>query len=343
MIEKKVFGRLSSGEEVHAYTLSNSKGMTVVALNYGGIIQSMLVPDKDGKLQDVCLGYDRIEDYEASNTYFGALVGRSGNRIEHGELLLNGKVYQLTKNVGGNHLHGGARGFDKRVWDAEIQNGALKLELLSPDEEEGYPGNLKVTVTYSLEENNAFTIQYRGCADTDTIFNPLSHSYFNLNGHNSGTVLEHLLKINGPSITEKSSDRAINGEFLPVAGTPLDFQTSRKIGQGIDAPHPQLQYCSGYDHNYVLNNLGAFRCAAVLEGDQSGIRMEIVTDRPGLQLYTGNGLNDVKGKDATVYVRRSGVCLEPQCLPDAVHFPHFPSPVLKKGHTFQSLTTYRFF
>lgn len=343
MIEKRKFGLTSEGEQVYAFTLSNQNGMSVTALNYGGVLQSIIVPDKNGIPCDVCLGYENVKTYEENNTYYGALVGRCANRIEHGQFCLNGTTYDLANNVGGNHLHGGVRGFGRYIWGAEICGETLVLERFSPDGEEGYPGNLRVRVTYSLQDDNTLTIRYHAQADADTIFNPLSHSYFNLNGHNSGgSVLKHTLIINSSAITEKDHHRAITGNFMPVDGTPFDFRTPKEIGRDIDSPHLQLQYCAGYDHNFVLEDAGTVKSVAILQGDRSGIRMELFTDRPGLQLHSGNSISDSNGKDNADYGIRCAVCMGTQCLPDAVHFPQFPSPMLKKGQIFHSVTAYRF-
>lgn len=342
MIEKSRFGVLPDGRDVTEYVLKNPGGAWVSILDHGGVVRSICVPDRSGKLTDVCLGYDRIEEYLADDAHLGALIGRFANRIQDGRFELGGKTFQLAVNDPPNHLHGGPGGFDRRLWSGEAADDRLILRLTSPDGEEGYPGTLRVTVTYRLTDDNALEIGYEAVCDADTVFSPTSHIYFNLNGHDRGSVLGHRLAVDSQAITENDSHSLPTGAYLSVEGTPFDFRKEKPLGRDIDAGHIQLEYGRGYDHNFVLGRPGQPRRAAVLTGDESGIVMDVLTDRPGMQLYTANYLTPRTGKGGARYGQREAVCLETQCFPNAPRHPHFPSPVLARGERFKSRTVYQF-
>ncbi|MEG8946930.1 aldose epimerase family protein [Rosettibacter firmus] len=348
MIEKKLFGVLPSGEEVYMYTLKNKNGMEVKIINYGATIVSLTAPDKNGKYEDVVMGYDKLEDYINGSSYFGCIVGRYGNRINKGKFQLDGKEYQLTINDGENHLHGGTIGFNKVLWTAEpiysdtLQ--AIKLTYLSKDGEQGYPGNLNIEVTYSLTDDNELIIDYSATTDKPTIVNPTHHSYFNLSGSFENTILDHELFIDADYITPVNNQLIPTGELMKVDGTPFDFKTFHKIGERINEQHEQLIFGKGYDHNWVLNNYnGKVRKVAELYEPTSGRLMEVLTDQPGMQFYSGNFLNEtIKGKKGTVYNYRTGLCLETQFYPDSPNHKNFPSAVLKPGEKYTQRTIYHF-
>lgn len=339
------FGKLEDGTPISLYTLSNSTGMKMKVMNYGGIITSLLVPARDGKLVDVVLGYDSLEAYVKRNPFFGALVGRYGNRIANGSFTLDGKKYQLVKNNNGNHIHGGTKGFDKVVWTIEevpARDGvALKLSYLSPDMEEGYPGNLKAEVTYTLTEDNTIRFDYKATTDKKTVVNLTQHTYFNLNG-GQGNILDHEIALNADRFVPVNEALIPTGELMPVEGTPFDFRTPVAIGARINADHPQIRYGRGYDHTWVINGEG-MRTAAVVTDPSSGIEMTLRTTEPGVQFYTGNFLDgSITGKKNVVYHQRTGFCLETQHFPDSPNQPGFPSVVLSPGETYTSTTTFSF-
>jgi aldose 1-epimerase len=348
MNEKKIFGKLSDESEIYSYTLKNKNGMTAEIINYGAIVVSLTVPDRNGKFDDVVHGYDNIESYVADKNYFGCIVGRYGNRIGKGKFNLDGRVYQLGINNGENHLHGGETGFCKRVWNAEqINNGsnpALKLTYFSKDGEEGYPGNLTITVIYTLTDNNELKIEYSGTTDQNTIFNPTHHSYFNLSGNPNTTILDHELMINADKTTPVDKGLITTGEFSDVANTPMDFRSPKKIGKDINADYEQLKFGLGYDHNWVLNGWDKkVNKIAGLYEPLSGRFMEVYSDQPGLQFYSGNFLNGtVTGKKGIKYQYRSALCLEAQCFPDSPNKIQFPSASLKPGEVYHQTTIYKF-
>lgn len=341
---KKLFGKTQEGVEVYLYTIGNSGGMKAEIINYGGIIVSLHVPGKDGKLEDVVLGCDNMEDYDNS-PYFGAIVGRHANRIENAVFELNGKEYKLAKNDGNNHLHGGMKGFNKVAWDVvEHNNNTLKLHYLSADGEEGYPGNLDITVTYTITDDNGLVIDYKAKSDSDTVVNLTNHSYFNLSGHNSGNILKHQLKINANKFTVNNAECIPTGEIKSVEGTPMDFRDFKPLEQGITSDDVHIKCFEGYDHNFVLNVSGKEpELAAELYDPASGRRMKVYTTKPGVQLYTGNKLSDkIAGKGGIRYNKWSGLCLETQFFPNAMKHKHFPSPVLKAGELYHHITIYKF-
>ena len=339
MITKKHFGTISNGEVV-SYILDNGNGLTAEILTLGGIIRKLIFAGTD-----VVLGRDDAEAYVDDGTYLGALVGRNSNRIVDCEFELNGKKYTLAANDSGrnNNLHGGIYGFTSKIWDAEAIDGdepQLILKTSAVDGEEGYPGNVEVTVTYTLTKDNSIKIHYEGTADADTILNMTNHSYFNLNGHNSGKILTHKLWLDCDFFTPNSPACAPDGTILPVAGTPFDFTTIKEIGKEIFTDIPQLSLFRGYDHNFIINGTG-FRKFAYLEGDK--ICMEAYTDQPGVQFYAGNFLHhEHTCKDGYEYNPNEGLCLETQCYPNALKYSHFPSPILRKGDKYDTVTEYKF-
>ncbi len=348
MIEKKLFGKLSNGSEIFAYTLKNQNGMTAEIINYGAIVVSLTAPDRNGKFEDIVHGYDNIDSYVVDKNYFGCIVGRYGNRIGKGKFLLEGKVYQLGINNGENHLHGGETGFSKRVWSAEPieseTDPALKLTYVSKDGEEGYPGTVTITVVYTLTKNNELKIEYTGTTDKTTVFNPTHHSYFNLSGNMNTTILDHELEINADKTTPVDNELITTGKYADVANTPMDFRLPKKIGKDINADYEQLKFGLGYDHNWVINgyNKKVNRVASLYEAG-SGRYMEVYSDQPGLQFYSGNFLNgSVAGKKGIKYQYRSALCLETQCFPDSPNKPQFPSAILKPGDVYKQTTIYKF-
>jgi aldose 1-epimerase len=347
-ITKQSWGSLPSGESIDLYTLRNVKGMEAAITNYGGHLVTLKAPDKEGKFADVVLGYDTLDSYAKPNPFFGALVGRYGNRIANGQFTLGGKTYTLLKNNGPNSLHGGAKGFDKRVWHPAIVSSphgqALRLTYLSKDGEEGYPGNLNVTVTYWLAADNALHLDYEAATDKDTVLNLTNHSYFNLAGQGQGEIVKHVLTINADKFTPVNENLIPTGELRNVKGTPFDFLHPTVVGARIDASDPQIQYGKGYDHNFVLNRTsGPASLAARLSEPRSGRVMEVLTTQPGVQFYTGNHLEgEIKGKGGSTYRFRSGCCFETQHFPDSPNQPSFPTTVLKPGEHYRQTTIFRF-
>lgn len=344
-IEKGQFGRTNLGQ-ADVYTLTNANGCEVKITNYGGIVVSVKVPDKNGHLGDVVLGYETLKEYVENNPYFGALIGRCGNRIAKGKFTLNGKQYTLAVNNGENHLHGGIVGFDKVVWHAEEIKEAdgvgLKLTYLSKDGEEGYPGNLSVTVRYLWTNDNELRIGYAATTDKPTVVNLTNHSYFNLAC--KGDILGHELMINADRFTPVDEGLIPTGELRSVGGTAMDFRKSTAIGARIEQEDEQLKFGLGYDHNYVLNNYdGSLRVVARAYEPTTGRVLEVHTTEPGLQFYSGNFLDGtITGKYGTVYHKRHGFCLETQHFPDSPNKPSFPSTVLKPGEKYTSTTIYKF-
>ena len=346
-ISKVPFGTLADGRAVDLYTIVNGSGASVSISTYGGILVRLSVPDKHGKPTDVLLGFNELSGYAPLNPgYMGALIGRVGNRIGNGRFTLNGVTYQVATNSNGHHLHGGDAGFDKKLWAAEPDeaNNALKLSIVSPDGEENYPGTLKVTVTYTLSEDDGLSIHYEAVSDRDTPCNLTNHAYSNLSGEGSGTIEDHVIQINASSFTVTDSGLIPTGELRSVAGTPYDLRQPTRIGDRLKhlSDDEQLRYGGGYDHNFMLDGEG-FREAVALRSPKSGIVMKVFTDMPGVQLYTGNMLStDRPGKCGKNYGPRDGLCLETQFPPDAINHPNFPSAVLKAGERFESTTSYIF-
>ena len=335
------------GRPVTLYTLTNSHGVEVHAMNYGGIILSIKVPDRKGQLADVVLGHENMEGYVPNPPYFGAIVGRYANRIANGTFTLDGKAYTLPKNDGPNTLHGGTtRTFDKVVWDAEPLKGktGVAFSYLSKDGEEGFPGNLKVKVTYTLTNSNELILDYEATTDKATPINVSQHSYFNLAGEGTGDILSHEIMINADRFTPVDKNLIPTGELRPVKGTPFDFTTSTKVRSRIDDNYEQLTLGHGYDHNFVLNRKGTgLVLAARVTEPTSGRILEVSTTQPGVQFYTGNFLDGtITGKEGHVYKHRYGLCLETQHFPDSPNHPDFPNTILKPGVTFKEKTVFKF-
>jgi aldose 1-epimerase len=344
-ITKKVYGKMPDGTQVDEYTLTNSKGMTMKVITLGGIVTELHVPDKDAKFADVCLGCSNLEEYMEGHPFFGALAGRVANRIAKGKFTLDGKEYTLATNNGPNHLHGGKVGFDKRVWKAEASDlgdrKALVLQYTSKDGEEGYPGNLEVKITYVLNDKDEWHIHYQATTDKATPINLTQHCYFNLAGHDAGTILDHVLKIDADKYTPTDDTLIPTGKIEPVKGTPFDFTTPTPIGKQIKEIKADPQ---GYDLNYVLNGkAGESRVIAEVTDPKSGRVMRVSTTQPGVQFYTGNFLDGKqKGKGGVKYKQYAGFCLETQHYPDSINHPNFPSVVLKPGETYRQGTSYKF-
>lgn len=348
-IEKQNFGKLKDGSLVEKYILTNEKGMQVSIITYGGIITSILMPDKKGKMEDIVLGYDNLADYEKNNPYFGAIIGRYGNRIANGKFNLDGREYDLAKNNGKNHLHGGLKGFDKVIWKAETTTSKeeviLTLIYSSKDGEEGYPGSLSSKVIYRLTKDNELKIRYEAETDKKTIVNLTQHSYFNLSGDPKTTILDHELKLNADGYLPVDETFIPLGNIAPVKNTPFDFTQAKLIGKDIQAEDEQIKRGLGYDHCWVLNSSEkGTRLAAVVEHKKSGRMMEVYTDQPGIQFYTGNfldGTNPIKNQKGT-YGHRSGLCLETQHFPDSPNQANFPTVILNPGEKYQTETIFKF-
>jgi aldose 1-epimerase len=339
----------ADGKAVSIYTLTNRKGAEARITNYGGIVVSLRVPDRKGQMDDVVLGFDTLDEYTAGNPpYFGAIIGRYANRIAKGRFTLNGVEYKLAVNNDPNHLHGGVKGFDKVVWDArplKTRTGAaLELTYLSRDGEEGYPGNLRARVVYTLSDTNDLRVDYTATTDKDTVVTLTHHGYFNLKGQGNGTILDHQLTLNASRFTPIDPTSIPTGELRSVNGTPFDFTKPTALGARIDQDDEQLKNGSGYDHNYVVNGRpGVLRRAALAYEATTGRTMEVWTTEPGVQLYTGNFLTPgLKGKDGKTYDKRYGFCLETQHFPDSPNHPNFPTTVLRRGQQFRSTTIYKF-
>ena len=340
------FSKTIDGKAVQLYFLKNKNEVKTAITNYGGRIVSLWVPDKNGTLTDVVLGYDSLSLYqEEQEPYFGALIGRYGNRIGKATFKLNDTTYKLAANNGPNTLHGGPTGFHARVWEAnQVNDQTLQLSYLSKDGEEGYPGNLTVKVTYTLTDDNELKIDYEATTDKTTVANLTNHAYFNLNGEGSGTINNHLLTINANRFTPVDSVLIPTGKLQNVAGTPFDFRKSTAIGSRLEAQDEQIKNGKGYDHNFVLNGAArSLKQAATAVGDKSGIVMEVLTTEPGVQFYGGNFLNNKEiGKGGKVYDFRTAFCLETQHFPDSPNQPSFPTTTLKPGDTLKSTTIYKF-
>lgn len=345
-VTRAPFGTMPDGTAIEIFTLRNAAGIELKAINYGGIITSLRVPDRAGTLDDIVLGFDRLDGYLKEHPFFGAIIGRYGNRIAKGRFSLGGQTYTLATNNGPNHLHGGNKGFDKVAWRAEPVAGrnALTFTRTSPDGEEGYPGTLTVEVTYTLTDKNELVVDYRATTDKLTVVNLTQHSYFNLAGQASGDILGHQLMLNADRYTPVDETLIPTGERALVTGTPFDFRRPTAIGARIGDAHPQLKNGLGYDHNWVLNRSGSgLQLAARVIEPKSGRMMEIRTTEPGIQFYSGNFLDGtLAGKGGAVYRHRTGFCLETQHFPDSPNRPSFPSTVLKPGQEYRTSTVFTF-
>ncbi|MEO9590290.1 aldose epimerase family protein [Rhodopirellula bahusiensis] len=339
-------------DSIELYTLENKSGAKIQITNFGAIVTSIVVPDRDGEMGDVALGYDSVESYinAVDKPYFGAIVGRYGNRIANGEFALDGETYSLATNNGPNHLHGGVIGFDKVVWDAEPTavdgKPALKMSYLAKDGEEGYPGNLNVAVTYQWTDENKLIVRYEATTDKATPINLTQHTYFNLAGEGNGTILDHELMLNASKFTPVDSTLIPTGELRDVEGTPFDFRKAKSIGRDVGVENEQLRFGLGYDHNFVLNasdEPGELTLAARVSEPKTGRVMEIHTSEPGIQFYCGNFLDGrLEGKSGKPYVHRGGFCLETQHYPDSPNQPSFPSSILKPGEKYGTTTVFHF-
>ncbi len=327
-------------KEIYEFTLNNDKGLSAHILNYGGIIKRLIYNEID-----VVWGRDTFEEYLDNDGYFGAIIGRNSNRIENSEFELNGEIYKLDHNVGRNNLHGGQIGFDKKVWDRVIIDGeepSLVLSTVSPDGEEGFPGEVRVKVTYTLTADNSIRIHYEGVTDADTILNMTNHSYFNLNGHSSGSIDGHKLWIDSDFYTPNTEECMPYGEILTVKGTPFDFKTNETLGERLKSNHSQIKMFNGYDHNFALNDMG-YRLCATLIGNKSGITMEMYTDQPAVQIYSGNSIDAERAcKDGAKYRIHGAICLETQVFPNNMKYSHFPNGILRKNEKYDTMTTYKF-
>ena len=345
VVTQKPFGTLSTGEQVTEYKITNAKGAYVTIIDYGATITSICVPDKDGKLTDVLLGCDKVSAYEHTSGYLGALIGRYGNRIGKAHFPLNGKLIQLEVNDGNNHLHGGFKGFNYFMHKAEIVENGVRFSRVSPDGEGNYPGELSYCCTYTFDDDNSLALHYQAVSNADTVCNLTNHSYFNLNGHNSGTILNHCMQLFAERFTAVDGESIPTGELPPVDGTAFDFRKPRTIADAMAQDCQQLKNTGGIDHNFVLSAEKGMRKAAHVVADKSGITMDVTTDQPGVQLYIGNFLNGsmpIKGGDGSGYAQRTGFCLETQFYPDSVNHPEWPQPFLKAGEKYDTTTVYTF-
>jgi aldose 1-epimerase len=343
-IVKETFGEIN-GQQVISYTLKNDKNLEITCLNYGCVITKIVTPNREGNYENIALGFEKLEDYEKFSPYFGAVVGRVAGRIRGAQFELNGETYELEKNENGNHLHGGLRGFSHVLWDADIiekeNEAGIQFSYLSPDGEEGYPGTVQVKITYTLNNDNEFSIHYQANSDKTTLLNLTNHTYFNLSGNLKQDILHHELRIDSNQFLELNEQLLPTGEILDVTGTVFDFRDSKQIKEGVISNHPQIKLVGqGYDHPFLLNN--NHNNEIMLYDPESGRKLIVETDEVGVVLYTGNQLTD----DLSVYGVKSkkylGLCLETQGLPDAIHHPHFPSYVLEKDQLLTSTTKYTF-
>ena len=343
LIEQTDFGLTRSGGRAHLFSIRNSRGMCAVVTNYGAILVSLLVPCPDGVTRDVVTGYDTLTEYEAGG-FFGATVGRHANRISVAAFTLDGVEYRLADNDSGCNLHSDFKtGFHKQLWNTELLPDGVRFFRTSPDGEAGFPGNLEISVIYSLDDENGLHIRYEGVSDRKTLINLTNHSFFNLSGHDAGSVLDHRVTLDCDRFLEISAGRLPTGRILPVDGTAMDFRSAQRVGDAIDTDWGQLRYAAGYDHCFVTGaSLGNLKSIALVEDPQSGCRMEVSTDLPGVQFYTANFLPSQAGKQGAHYGPRCALCLETEYFPDSIHFPDFPQCIFDAGEIYQAETVYRF-
>lgn len=344
-ILKEEFGITPDDKQVFSYVLSN-QAVSVEILTYGGIIRSLCVKDKNGNMTDIVAGRDSVDEYLNNEGYFGALIGRYANRIYRGQFSIDSNTYKIGINDGKNSLHGGITGFDKYVWDVaginDTEEPSIILEINSPDGDEGYPGNLKVRVTYTLSKENGLIINYKAVSDKDTVVNLTNHSYFNLNGIGNSNIYNLKLQLESDFYTPNTSECMPYGEILSVSDTPFDFTVEKTVGNDINSGYPQIKEFGGYDHNFIIRGKG-YRRFATVTSDETGIVMDCYTDKPGVQLYTGNCIEEGRiCKDGKTYKKHDFLCLETQYFPNSTSYPHFPSPVLKAGQEYNYTTEYRF-
>ena len=342
-VNTRPFGKTADGKEITEYVIRNKSGMEARLIDYGAVLTALLVPDRDGKPVDVVLGFEKPEDYLTNPGCLGATVGRHANRIGGASFALNGKTYELAKNDGPNNLHSNPGSYYLRMWSAMIvEENSVEMSLHSPDMDQGFPGNMDITVRFDLTEEGGLVITYKGRSDADTLFNMTNHSYFNLAGHDSGSILKQRIRILADAYTPGTSELIPTGEIAPVEGTPFDFREMKEVGRDIYAENEQLKNGSGYDHNFVLREGKGLRLAARMEADETGIAMDVLTDLPGMQLYTASCTDTDGGKGGCHYGQYSAACFETQYFPDSIHHDNFPSCVLKAGENFVSVTEYRF-
>lgn len=346
-VTKSVFGKGKGGEEAFLYTISNSRGMSVSVTNLGAGLVKVLAPDKEGRLADVVLGFDRAEEYLGNPSFFGALVGPNANRIAGASFQIDGVTYDIDVNDNEeNNLHSHKEmGYHKRMWEAQVADNSVMFSLEDFDGDMGFPGNKKIQVTYTLDEDNALTLYYHGISDKKTILNLTNHSYFNLDGHDSGSIEGHELYLKASQYTPVAAGSIPTGEISPVTGTPMDFTEPKTVGKDINADFEQLKITGGFDHNWVIDGWdGTLRHFATVKGPESGRVLKAYTTLPGVQFYAGNFIDPQEGKEGASYTKRSGLCLETQFYPDAVHHPAFPSPIFggENGRMYDSVTVYRF-
>lgn len=344
---KTSFGKTKEGKEAFLYMMENENGMKVAVTDFGASLVSVWVPDKDGNLKDVVLGYDDVTGYEIHGGHLGAVVGRNANRIGDASFVLSGKKYQLAKNSKERHnLHSGPDYYGQRLWEAEEEETeigpSVVFSLLSPDGDQGFPGTAQITVTYTLSNDNSLILRYEGICDADTIFNMTNHSYFNMNGAGSGDVLSQYVWIDSDYLTEADEDSIPHGNLMAVEHTPFDFRKEKRIGEEIDTDHWQIRIGDGYDHNWVLKNNFRLEEVASLRSEDTKIKMHVYTDLPGVQVYTANSLDVSGGKKNAYYGRRSGICFETQYFPNSQNVDSFASPVFKAGEEYKTTTVYRF-
>ncbi len=344
-IAKELFGTTKDGKEVYAFTLENAKGMKARVINFGAILVNLYVPDAKGNAEDVVLGFDNLEGYYKNGSFFGATIGPNANRIGNAKFELHGKTYQLDVNDGPNNLHSHVElGYHKRVWDAAVnEDDSVTFSLEAPDGDMGFPGNKKISVTYSLSDANELKLAYHATSDSDTVINMTNHTYFNLSGHKAGKIEDHLLTLHAGNYTPVVAGAIPTGEIAPVAGTPMDFTKAKPIGQDINADFEQLKLTLGYDHNWVIDDAdGSLREIALLEDPKSGRKMKTFTTLPGVQFYAGNCIGEETGKEGAAYGPRLGMCLETQYYPDTINKAQFPSAVFGPAREYDAVTVYQF-
>ena len=344
--EKSLFGTTKDGRDIYLYTLKNKKGMKAQVMNFGAILVRLYVPDKKGKVQDVVLGYDKLEDYYINECNFGATIGPNANRTANAAFTLDGVKYQLSVNEAPNNLHSDLKlGYHKKVWEVTEGEGesSITFSLEAPDGEMGFPGNKKIQVTYTVTQENALSIHYHAVSDKNTMINMTNHTYFNLAGHAAGEIFDHVLMLNAANYTPVRAGSIPTGEIAKTAGTPMDFTNPRRIGDDIDADFTQLKITEGYDHNWVLDGEeGKLRHIATVSEPKTGRVMKVSTDLPGVQFYAGNFMEREAGKDGAIYNRRNGLCLETQYFPDTANEPGFPSAVFGPDRPYDTTTVYQF-
>ncbi|WP_159436118.1 aldose epimerase family protein [Anaerosalibacter sp. Marseille-P3206] len=336
------FGITKDSNKVYKFTITNNNGTEVDIINYGATVTSFRTKDDFGKIDDIVLGYDNISDYEKGEKFFGSTIGRNANRISNSSFKLNGKLYTLYNNEDENHLHGGKIGFHKKIWDYEVKDRGVLFTYVSEDMEEGYPGRCIVNVEFSLTDLDELCINYTGETTEDTILNLTNHSYFNLKGHSSGSILGHSLMVNGDNFTPIKQNCIPTGEIRKVDDTPFDLRKAKKISDVINEEHEQLLYGNGLDHNYCINGEDSqLKLAAILASEDKSRKLFVYTTAPGIQIYTGNYIENERGKDGIVYNNHSGICLETQYYPDSINIDGFPSPILRTGDKYTSTTIYQ--